>query len=343
LNRTCCNPVFLAVALAVVGRCTLLPAQQPAAATVELKKSVILQDITQQASGQIKLGDIAEVTDRDPQRRAALRGLDLTASVPDRELTVDRSLVEIRILLAGFDRESVTVQGAEQVVISPLPQVALTDLGVEQAVYESLCRQFSIPPEDLRVKLISPFVHSSLAGLADLQSARLELMPTSQLPLGRTQLMVRILDGSRVVLAKQVTFEVARRQSVVVAINSLDRGNLVGEEHIREEMRFVDGPMDRLTASQVIGRKVLLPFRPDEVVTLRHIGPPEEAESPILVQPRDAVRLVARKRGLTITIPVAEALQAGKKGQLIRVRNVQSNQVVTGVVVGRGEVHVMLP
>lgn len=345
MNRLCSLLTALTVPLMLAGPCVSLQAQESAAdkAVVELREEVILQESMRQGGSQIKLGDIARITDRDSQRRSALQNLDLAACVPDQQTTVDRSQVEIRILLAGFEPESVRVQGAARVMITPPPEVSLTDLGVERAVFESLCRQFSIPEDDLRVKLISPFVSSSVGALDQLKSPRLELVPTPQLPLGRTQLTIRILEGSRVVVARQVSFEIARRQPVVVAANSLERGSLVGPEHVREEMRFVDGPMDRLTAAQVVGRKVLLPFRPDEVVTLRHVGTPDEAESPILVQPRDAVRLIARKRGLTVTIPVAEALQAGRQGQLIRVRNVQSNQVVTGVVAGRGEVHVILP
>lgn len=331
--------VLLTALVVGPGSDTLLLAQyaQSGTATVQLQAEVKL------AGPQVKLGDVAKITDRDRDRQLTLLALDLATLVPDQELTLERSFIEIRILLAGYDPASVTVKGPDRITISPPPEVLLTDLGVEQAVFESLCQQFSISAEDLRVKLVSPFISSFQQGLESLQHPRLELMPTPQLPLGRVQLTVRILDGSRVVAAKPVAFEIARRQQVVVAMSSLDRTHTITADHIREETRFVDAPIDRLTSSQVIGRTVALPFRPDEVITLRHLGQQAVEESPILVQPRDAVRLVAKKRGLTVTIPVAEALQAGREGQLIRVRNVQSQQIVTGTVVGRGEVHVTLP
>jgi len=304
---------------------------------VQLKESVVLNE------SQIKLGDIATVTDTDRTRRRELQELDLASFDATGTLTIDRSLVEIRILLSGLSSDHVQVKGAERVVISPPPEVVLTDLGVEQAVFDSLCRQFSIDPADLRVSLVAPFLSTGIQGLEQLKDPRLELTPPGQLPLGRVQLTVRLLEGGRVVLARPVTFEVARRQPVVVATTSLDRNSLVTSDHLREEFRFVDGPIDRLSVSQIVGRKVMMPFRPDEVVTLRHVGQVAQEESPVLIQPRDAVRLVAKKRGLTVTIPVAEAMQAGREGQLIKVRNVQSNQIVTGVVAGRGEVHVVLP
>jgi len=347
VKRHCHILTLPVVVLAMmIGLCDQLPAQSAPSASpviVQLQAETRMSYSAIPAGTQVKLGDIATITDQNADRAAALKALDLTAYDPERTLTIDRSFVEIRIQLSGLYPDGLVVKGPEQVTIAPPPQVELSDLGVEQVVFESLCRQFSILPEDLRVKLVSPFIGPSLAGIEDLQQARLELMPPIQLPLGRSQLTIRILDGHRVVAAKPVTFEIARRQTVVVATASLDRAHTVEEQHVREETRFVDGPIDRLTTSQVVGRKVVLPFRPDEVVTLRHLGSVTEAESPVLVQPRDAVRLIAKKRGLTVTIPVAEALQQGRQGQLIRVRNVQSNQVVTGVVVARGEVHVMLP
>jgi flagella basal body P-ring formation protein FlgA len=75
---------------------------------------------------------------------------------------------------------------------------------------------------------------------------------------------------------------------------------------------------------------------------LRHLGEEAVEEAPVLVQAREPVRLIARKGVLKVTVPVAEALQSGKKGQVIRVRNLQSNQVIAGVVVARGEVEVPL-
>lgn len=307
------------------------------------KVQIWLKEQVVHSSSHVKLGDVCTITDHDRNRRAALQDLDLAVLKPDQDLKIERSLIEIRLKLAGYDTDQMVFQGARETLVQHPPEIPLTDLGVEQAVHEALCRQFSVIPEDLRVKMISPLIGNGLPELSQIRQPRLELLPSPQLPIGRVQLTVRILDRDRVVAARAVSFEIARRQPVVVANLSLDRNTIVGPEHVREEYRFVDAPTDRLTASQVIGRRVAIPFRPDEVLTLRHIGQVAEAESPILIQPRDPVRLIAKKNNLTVTIPVAEAMQAGRQGQLIRVKNLQSNQIVTGVVAGRGEVHVILP
>lgn len=306
------------------------------ATCIRLKSSAVV------ASPRVRLADVADVIDADPARRERLRDLDLARLDQQQELTLQRTFVEIRVLLAGFDRESLTFQGPQAVTVLAREPVSLTDLGVEQAVFDSLCRQFDVPREDLRVKLVSPFIGTWLMNAAQLKQPQIELVPSPQIPLGRTQLTVRIIDGDRVVAARPASFEIARRQSVVVAVTSLDRANVITPGDVRQEIQFVDAAVDQLSTQQVTGRKVLLPLRPGEIVTLRHVGEEATPESPILVQTRDAVRLVARKQGLTVTVPVAEALQPGRQGQLIRVRNLQSNQIVTGRVVGRGEVEVLL-
>lgn len=307
------------------------------------KVQLWLKEQVVHSGSQVKLGDICTITDHDRSRSAALQSLDLALMKQDQDLKIDRALIKIRLMLAGYDADQIVFQGASEVLVEHPPEVALTDLGVEQAVHESLCRQFSIVPEDLRVKMISPLIGNGLPELNQIRHPRLELLPSPQIPMGRVQLTVRILDGDRVVAARAVSFEIARRQQVVVTNLSLDRNATVAPEHVREEYRFVDTPTDRLTISQVVGRRVTIPFRPDEVLSLRHIGQVAEVEAPVLIQPRDPVRLIAKKNNLTVTIPVAEAMQSGREGQLIRVKNLQSNQIVTGVVAGRGEVHVILP
>jgi len=54
-----------------------------------------------------------------------------------------------------------------------------------------------------------------------------------------------------------------------------------------------------------------------------------EADNPILVKSHDTVRLVARI-GATRVTALGEALQEGRRGELIRVRNVDSSKVVAG-------------
>ncbi len=307
------------------------------------RSAIRLKPTTTVSRTQVRLGDVADIVDNNPVRRAELQNLDLASFDQSSELTLDRSFIEIRIQLAGFERSTISMSGEETVTITPPLPVTLTDLGIEELVHSKLCNQFAILPEDLNVKLVTPFMSNSGVDPQRLQHPRIEVMPVSQLPLGRPQLTIRIFDNEQIAFARAATFEVTRRQNVIVAASSLDRNHQITSESVREEIRFVDSHLDQLKVSQLTGRRVSTPLRTGEIVTSRHVGEVVVEEEPILVQPREPVRLIAKKGRLVVTIPVAEALQAGRKGQLVRVRNIQSNQIVTGEVVGRGEVHVRLP
>jgi flagella basal body P-ring formation protein FlgA len=58
-----------------------------------------------------------------------------------------------------------------------------------------------------------------------------------------------------------------------------------------------------------------------------------------LVRHGEVVRLLAQKEGINISV-LARALQDGKLGDQIKVRNIDSDRALTAVVIGRGEVRV---
>jgi flagella basal body P-ring formation protein FlgA len=66
---------------------------------------------------------------------------------------------------------------------------------------------------------------------------------------------------------------------------------------------------------------------------------PAVPDVPILVKQHDVVKLVAHVGPLRV-VQFGEAMQDGRAGQLIRVRNVDSQHVVTGRVVDRSVVEV---
>lgn len=64
------------------------------------------------------------------------------------------------------------------------------------------------------------------------------------------------------------------------------------------------------------------------------------ADQPVLIKPREIVRLVAKIGAVRVTA-LAEAQQEGRLGQTIRVRNVDSNKIISGKVVDRNMVEVV--
>lgn len=63
------------------------------------------------------------------------------------------------------------------------------------------------------------------------------------------------------------------------------------------------------------------------------------ADNPVLIKPRDVVTLTARVGGVRL-VTRGEALQEGRAGDRVRVRNIDSKREVVGRVVERGVVEV---
>ncbi|QDU40234.1 flagellar basal body P-ring biosynthesis protein FlgA [Maioricimonas rarisocia] len=328
------------VAMILGGTVASVRADAPAGqsdVTVVLMPSARVETLT------VRLGDIARVTAADPLEREQLEALDLTL-LDQQELqdTVLRELVVVRLMLAGFDTDRVAVRGAPLTLVQFRAAAPFTDASVEELISEKLHRSMGLPPGDVQVRLTIPVVESWLDSFDDQDNLRLEVLPPVAARLGRVTLTLRLFQGDSLLSSRQIPVELLRKQQVVVARASLQRGQVITADMVMLESRLLGERVDELTQEMVVGKSVRFAAEPGDVVTLRHLEAPPVAEEPILVNPRESVRLFARKGGLTVMIPVAEALQAGREGDLVRVRNLQSNKIVTGRVVARGEVEVPL-
>jgi flagella basal body P-ring formation protein FlgA len=291
----------------------------------------------------VRLSDVAEISASAPDVRRRLAEIDLVAVEGGRpQQRIPRELIELRLRLAGFDTRDIEFTGTHEVVVTGTPVSDLTDAGLEGIAAETFAAQLGIGADDLRVTTTTPCVERWRAQGALPVGVRLEIVPTSEVLLGRVNCTCRLLEGRRLILSHAATFHVARRHTVLVAAASLSRGQTLAAGLVREEIRYLSTPADELALGQVEGKPLKMSLVPGEVVTLRHVAVEAGEEGPIVIRPRDAVRLTARKGSLQVVIRDAEALQSGRTGQLIRVKNVQSNRIVTGRVVGPGEVEIQL-
>jgi len=136
-----------------------------------------------------------------------------------------------------------------------------------------------------------------------------------------------------------VTVDVTEYQHIAVATRLITRGQLLTDGDLKSERRPITGPVQYVSLANAVGREAKRSFRPGEPIRTYDVQDTRE-ESPILVKYRDTVRLVARKGQLTVTLSAAEALQQGRLGDVVRVRNVVSKRVIVGKVVGPGELEV---
>nr|PZN45134.1 MAG: flagella basal body P-ring formation protein FlgA [Pseudomonadota bacterium] len=151
----------------------------------------------------------------------------------------------------------------------------------------------------------------------------------------RKFVLLRILAGLAATMAAFVP-AVALAEMLPVPVTTIRPGDIITESMLTERS-FPDGYTTRfasvIDASQVIGksaRRTLLPGSPI---------PYNAVSSPEVVKRGAAARLVFEAEGLVITA-LGTPLQSAGAGEHVRVRNVDSGLVVSGIVQPDGSIRV---
>jgi flagella basal body P-ring formation protein FlgA len=117
--------------------------------------------------------------------------------------------------------------------------------------------------------------------------------------------------------------------------------------HLQAELAQANMPLGKTTVDVTVivnGQKravvhTLLNVLPGSIQEPGQPGQPAADENPVLVKLRDRVKLTARVGSSQITA-TGEALQEGRMGESIRIRNLDSNRTVQGRILGPGLIEV---
>jgi flagella basal body P-ring formation protein FlgA len=285
----------------------------------------------------VRLGDVATLEGGPDELRRRLAGLDLTdIAAGTKDLKVTRAQVDYRLRLADLDPRLYELDGPAAVTVS----YSFVDVEAEevvaaarQAVVERLNRTAqdvaTYPWQQVRGPFRVPGTRDSL---------KLQGEPRCQgLPVGKVRVDVAIVSAGERRQTVSVYLDVKVWQPVPVTARTVEKGELLDDANVRFERRAVEyGPDLALTREVVLGQRARRSFAAGLVLTSSQL---ESADGAALVRQRDTVRLVARVGPLRVTA-VGEALQDGRLGQRIRVRNIDSKATVQGRVVDRGLVEV---
>jgi flagella basal body P-ring formation protein FlgA len=292
----------------------------------------------------VVLGDVADVTADSAALERRLKALDLFAcEEAGASEVVSSRHIQARLLIAGLDRGSVTVTGAAEcqvafgsqgIIQTSAMKMSRSDDLVAQAV-DCLAKTWLASPQDVEVKVV--------ASAADSQQAVPGASPELELPArvepGRVQARVRWVRDGRIERIDQFTFEARLRQTVVLAAHTIDRGVPLKPHDLVEDRRLLNTRVDQFRAEQLVGLVARRGLNQGDQITAKDLA---AARTAPLIQARSGVKVVAKKGPLSVTLQMAEALEPGNKGEVIRLRNLQSGQIITGRVVSSQEVEIPL-
>jgi len=159
------------------------------------------------------------------------------------------------------------------------------------------------------------------------------------LPLGRVQVSVGIVMDGKQCGSVPVCLAVKLYQKLAVARRRIDNQEALNADNVSFDRRPVDDPGRYLTAVDGLPGK-----RAKHVIAAGQVIAQDDVdrfvvEIPPLVKGGELVRLVAHVGPLEVKTK-GEALQDGRAGQSIRVRNIESGTIVLGRVVEHSVVEV---
>lgn len=324
-------------------RCVLFLLTMLLAAPAGAQVTITLRPQATVEAEEIRLGDVADITGSTAQVRSALQQLSVSRFRTDDDTQkIRRSLIGIRLQLEGWPSEAFLLQGADSTVVTQQGPQLLSDVMVEAAALTTIQTLFSVSADEIRVRLSTPYTASLPKSLQQDQQLTVKVLPPLNTRLGSIPMTVQLWRGARLLHTRAGRFDVLRRHQVVVTRTSLPRNHIITDRDVQAESRFLAKAADQFDIAQIVGRRTRATVPSGTMISLRHLQPAQAPQKQQIVRVRDNVHVTAVTGRLKVRLTAAEALQSGRQGDTIRVRNLKSNEIVTGRVTGPGQVEIRL-
>ena len=283
--------------------------------------------------GEVFLAEVANLSKVSRRIRGELEDVFLASAPPSgMSFRISRETVGKSIRNAGI--EGVTLAGARVVRVRNSTRI-LDQQEMVSAVQSFLKSRLINRNGDVEIKTIFvPRQRILLPGGGNVQ-LMVQAPPNTRF-IGRTPLILRVIRGASEIRRIWVTAEIAIYMDVPVArrpIRAMETLKAADFEFRRQDMASM--PSDTITSvPEFHGAIAIRAISPGSMVRK------SDVKFPYLVKRGHLVHISARSGGLSITA-IGKSLDAGRKGDLIRVINIDSKKPVHARIVGASSVEVL--
>lgn len=275
----------------------------------------------------ITLGDVAEIGGVDRASAESIASVVIGyAPPPGRSRTVTPEMARMGLLQRGILPAAITMQGGAAITVTRAGQ-QITAEEISAAVLEALT-PLAEEGVTLTVERV-PAVPSLPRGAVEMEIERPARME-------RTFFVPVTLRVGTESIKVSVTMHASRLGTILLAARRLERGMLLtASDFVEKSVDVYEAPRDAVRSSaDAIGAVVQRTINANTPLTSAAI------EKEAVIRRGDRVQISASIPGLTIQA-AGEALDGGRIGQVIRVRNTDSRKIVSGRVTGAGEVMIV--
>jgi flagella basal body P-ring formation protein FlgA len=292
-----------------VNASTGLNIRLPAEATVE--------------SENLTLGQIANITG-DEKLAAKAREIAIgRISLPGQKVTVDRALIVSRLACSGITECNPVISGAEKVTVTQAARVIKGGSFIESGLsfLTDNVKEQSIAKWEA-VRLPAELVLSG-------QARSIELSPRllSRSSNGQAVVEVSVIADGQQAGTRQVTFRPKYNTRRVITAKDVSAGETLTADNTRIEKVITDEPEpDDWTAPYG-----LLAARNLAAGSIVGQGMAKAPQPAVVIERNQSVVIRIDRAGLVVTA-MGRAMQQGKLGECIKVRNIDSQRVISAKV-----------
>ena len=270
-------------------------------------------------SERLTLGQVADVTGQEPLA-AKVREIVLgRISLPGQKITIDRSLILSRLACSGIPACDPVLSGADKVTVSQTTKVVKGESFVESAssFLAGSVRERSIARWE-PVRLPAELVLSN-------QAQSIELLPrlVSRGVNGQATTEVSVVADGKAIGTRQVVFRPKYDIRRVVTLTDIGAGATITPDNTRIEKVVSDEPEPADWATPY----GLVAVRNLAAGTVIGSGMAKASQPPVVIERNQTVVIRIERPGFVVTA-MGKAIQQGKLGECIKVRNVDSQRVI---------------
>ena len=272
----------------------------------------------------VRLGDVAEVSG-SPAYGAILEVEVGRSPRPGQTRFVSADYIRIRLRQAGYDTDAMTLEGPQDVKVSR-PWAALPAQRIRTDVEAAIRGRMPWNTEDTTI--------------SDIQFDETLQLPVGKLTyriipnrhedyLGNVILALHLFVNGEPVRKLWVNATVSVMADVVTVARPLGRNQYIRLDDIRVERRDLAGLGSETIrkVEEALGNRTTRMIHPGTVLQASMI------DQPPVVKRGDIVRIIAKTGSMTITA-TGIVKQQGRKGEMVRVMNTDSNRVILARVAG---------
>lgn len=276
----------------------------------------------------LTLNDIAIISGRDDALAARIRDIKLGRSpFAGESITLTRQTVLSQLGAAQISGDTVSVIGSSETRVHR----KATDISTDDIVAAAEAFLKASPPAGaIRWKLAHQPQDIAIPQ-ADGATLRCELDASA--PAGQVHIRVTLATDEKVLASRLVMFRLSYQTKQLLAAKDINPGETITPANTTLETVEVSRPPSEVYTPP-FGKRARAHITPGSVITDSHVHMPQPE---VVIQRNETVRLKIQGKGWSITA-LGQALQNGRVGDTIRVRNLDSRQIIVGQVDASGVV-----